>query len=95
MPSSTVLRNELNFLRSLELIDGSGHGAGARWWLRSTHGQIERNRTEWNGMERNRTGPSEAEVSRTVNHCRLSELSVPLLILFEQEGAGVRNVFLN
>jgi ATP-dependent DNA helicase RecG len=34
-PSATVLRDELNFLRSIGLIDGAGHGAGARWWLRS------------------------------------------------------------
>ena len=35
-PSTTVLRDELNLLRSLELIEGSGHGAGARWWLKPT-----------------------------------------------------------
>jgi ATP-dependent DNA helicase RecG len=34
-PSATVLRDELNPLRNLELIEGSGHGAGARWWLKS------------------------------------------------------------
>ena len=34
-PSATVLRDELNFLRSLGLIEGSGHGAGARWWLKT------------------------------------------------------------
>jgi ATP-dependent DNA helicase RecG len=33
-PSASALRNELNLLRNLELIDGSGHGAGARWWLK-------------------------------------------------------------
>jgi ATP-dependent DNA helicase RecG len=33
MPSATILRDELNFLRGLGLIEGSGHGAGARWWL--------------------------------------------------------------
>jgi ATP-dependent DNA helicase RecG len=42
-PSTTVLRDELNLLRSLELIEGSGHGAGARWWLKAT-GSV--NRTE-------------------------------------------------
>jgi ATP-dependent DNA helicase RecG len=34
-PSATALRDELNLLRNLGLIEGSGHGAGARWWLRS------------------------------------------------------------
>lgn len=34
MPSATVLRDELNLLRNLDLIEGSGHGAGAKWWLK-------------------------------------------------------------
>jgi ATP-dependent DNA helicase RecG len=34
MPSATVLRDELNLLRSFDLIEGSGRGAGARWWLK-------------------------------------------------------------
>jgi ATP-dependent DNA helicase RecG len=34
-PSTTAVRDDLNLLRSLGLIDGSGHGAGARWWLTS------------------------------------------------------------
>ncbi|MHB1423322.1 MAG: ATP-binding protein [Gemmataceae bacterium] len=33
IPSATVLRDDLNLLRSLGLIEGTGHGAGARWWL--------------------------------------------------------------
>jgi ATP-dependent DNA helicase RecG len=33
--SATAVRDELNLLRSLGLIDGAGHGAGARWWLKS------------------------------------------------------------
>jgi hypothetical protein len=45
MPSATVLRDELSLLRSLGLIEGSGHGAGARWWLKPQHRRIERNRT--------------------------------------------------
>lgn len=34
VPSATALRNDLNLLRSLQLIEGLGHGAGARRWLR-------------------------------------------------------------
>jgi hypothetical protein len=34
MPSATVLRDELNLLRSLNLIEGPGYGAGAKWWLK-------------------------------------------------------------
>ena len=33
-PSPTVLRDDLNFLRSCGLVEGSGRGVGARWWLR-------------------------------------------------------------
>jgi len=45
-PSATVLRDDLNLLRSLGLIEGTGHGAGARWWLQAPRSGIERNRTE-------------------------------------------------
>ncbi|MGH7138578.1 MAG: ATP-binding protein [Pirellulales bacterium] len=40
-PSATVLRDELNLLRNLGLIDGSGHGAGAKWWLKHQQGGVE------------------------------------------------------
>jgi ATP-dependent DNA helicase RecG len=45
-PSATVLRDELNLLRSLDLVDGSGHGAGARWWLKSRGNQELRRDSE-------------------------------------------------
>ncbi|HEV3257669.1 MAG TPA: ATP-binding protein [Gemmataceae bacterium] len=33
-PSATALRDDLNLLRNLQLVEGSGYGAGARWWLK-------------------------------------------------------------
>ena len=45
-PSVTALRNDLNFLRSLELIEGSGHGAGARWCLKTDRPAKTKNRAQ-------------------------------------------------
>ena len=41
VPSATVLRDELNLLRNLDLIEGSGHGAGAKWWLKHAMPAVE------------------------------------------------------
>lgn len=41
MPSATVLRDELNLLRNLGLIEGSGHGAGAKSWLKQQQTGVE------------------------------------------------------
>lgn len=46
VPSVTAVRNDLNFLRSLELIEGSGHGAGARWWLKTDRPTKTKNRAQ-------------------------------------------------
>jgi hypothetical protein len=37
--ADSPLRNELDLFRSLDLIDGSGHGAGPRWWPKPQPGR--------------------------------------------------------
>jgi ATP-dependent DNA helicase RecG len=36
-PAAQTLRDDLNFLRKLKLVDHSGHGRGSFWWLVATN----------------------------------------------------------